>query len=751
MSNFKASSPRSGWVPALGALWALAVGYGYLQKVGTAFGYYGAPFSLLAPSGATVFHPQVWIVTLEAVGTAMLVLAVTLRWGARLGRFLGLGERDAGVLFGAHFALGMIFLDLLWFSLGVAHLWWRHLLFPLGGLLALEAVLTTPWGGCFQAIRDSWRSRPRGDLGILLLILAGLLFWGFTLLKGLLPEVFYDSMVYHLAVPSAWVQGHGIGDLPGNFFSNYPFGGELFFFNGLYFQGTEAAILLHVFGFLATALTAAGWVREAKGPEAGGLTLGLVLTLPLFVMNAGTTQVEALLALPLTLCAYCVFGGLREERSGRFLACLFGGGALAVKYTSALALAALGTGAILEGSWRRWWDRGKGWAEFLGAGLVTWAPWVLKNAVFTKEPFFPYGASLFGGRALSATAYHSLWMEQQGRIAHGWESLMVPWKAVVSNPDAFNFVGPIALAFLPAVLLTVGRGPARVFGRVVVPVFFVLGFLTTHILRFLSPGFVWIYVLFGLAWEGEAHPGWRKALAWAGALSAVLCFGFLAAISGRYEGGAGVWTGFQSRADYLMAPNKITSYYSLAQWVNANTPDDSHLLIVGDARGLYYDRPFLSNSVFDGQELALLARSKKDAAGIRKGLLEKGIDDLVVNGPEGIRVAADYGHYDLTSEEWERLDDFIQRYTEPVHLEGLQGVYRLLPDPKDGPRPQALDLLLFFSGPASRFVKEVDRKQWLSAREDLDQAVRLYPFSGFWKEQKRRLDEAFRNANGVAR
>lgn len=90
------------------------------------------------------------------------------------------------------------------------------------------------------------------------------------------------------------------------------------------------------------------------------------------------------------------------------------------------------------------------------------------------------------------------------------------------------------------------------------------------------------------------------------------------------------------------------------------------------------------------------------------------------------------------------MDDFIQEYTDPVRIQGLQGLYRLLPNPKAPPTPQTFDLLLFFSDPACRFVRAVSQHQWPETKADLEQSLALYPFSDFWKEQKRKFDEAFR-------
>ncbi len=482
------------------------------------------------------------------------------------------------------------------------------------------------------------------------------------------------------------------------------------------------------------------------GEKAGWLTLGMVLTLPLLSMNLWTTQVEGLLALALVLFLYFFFHSFHSEGPslGKTAAAgLFMGLAFSIKYTAALAVFSALLSLAHPPIRRKITRRSLG--IFLLGAVLLLAPWMLKNLSFTGNPFFPYFMSLFEGRHLLPGSYETLLTEQQGRIVHGWQWLILPWKAIMANPDGFSFSGPLALAFVPFLFLFRFRHPALKFLSPVTLLFFLSGFLVTHILRFLGTGFILLYILLGAVLGGGNRPPWGKALAWAGSLTALFCFSYLSAISARYSGCAGVWSGRQTRAEYLVNQSKITPYFSMAQWIGDHTPPDARLLIVGDARGLYYDRPFLSNTVFDEQELARISREERDGVGIARRLKEMGIDYLAVNGPEGIRVSADYHHYDLTPQEWQRLDDFIQKNSEIVYQQNYQAVYHLLPAAKAGRPVEVFDLVLFFSKPASEFIKNAQARQWQKAGENLGEALKLYPFSGFWKAQQAQFEKAMEN------
>jgi hypothetical protein len=265
---------------------------------------------------------------------------------------------------------------------------------------------------------------------------------------------------------------------------------------------------------------------------------------------------------------------------------------------------------------------------------------------------------------------------------------------------------------------------------------FIASVAVTHILRFMLPDFVLLYILLGVVLAAGDRPAWGKAAAWVAGFSAILCFGYMADMVHYYYDFAGIISGRQTRDQYMTDNRKLTSYYDMAQWLSAHLPEDKRLLIVGDARGLYYKQPFLTNTVFDDQTLAKLAREEKDAQGIANRLREMGVDYLVVNGLEGIRVSGDYHHYDLTSAQWQNLDDFIQRGTQLMYSQNLQAVYGLLPQLKEKPKEESVDLVMFFAPSASQYLMDIEKRDLKNAQDDLNRTVQLYPFSTFWKKQK---------------
>jgi hypothetical protein len=100
--------------------------------------------------------------------------------------------------------------------------------------------------------------------------------------------------------------------------------------------------------------------------------------------------------------------------------------------------------------------------------------------------------------------------------------------------------------------------------------------------------------------------------------------------------------------------------------------------------------------VFDDPELVKIARQSPDAEGIRRRLQQEGVDDLAVSGGEEMRLSRLYPQaYALTTAQWKNLDDFIERGTDLVYLQGPQALYHLRPalSPRPKPIPDLLLLL----------------------------------------------------------
>ena len=533
-----------------------------------------------------------------------------------------------------------------------------------------------------------------------LCLLVGLLSIG----QAALPEVYFDSLTYHLSALRGWFQAQGLTNLSTNLYTAFPFGGEMDFLGAFRWGSGEAVKGLNAFILILLAMAAGAWAWEESGKNSAFLAAGLVLSFPLAVTGAWTAQVDILQALFTLLFFYCLSKG-KGSNSSLLTSGIMAGSALAVKYT---ALLGLGVGLLFWGSGLLAQIRKK---PFLVPGLLVppillFLPWLLKNWAYTANPLYPYLGSWFGGHGLPAERMAQLMRDHIQSFAPG-ETLAF-WAQRVFTRDMDKTIAPVLFSFLP--LLFLGKGAkgrpcmnvfrnsngklGRTFLHLIVEtkkcpamkllaaggLSLFLGLAVTHQLRLGLGSLIICFVGMSLFVEKYLEKGLRKG--WKTAvlvffalnLTAVLRLGVL------YFGDVRVWDGAENREAYLTQCPQTATYYPLARDCGRWFSQDEKLLVAGDARGLYYSLPVITNSVFDVQVMAGLARESPDGEGIALALKEMGVNGLVVMKDEGLRLSRGYTQYPLTDEEWGRIDGFIQHHTRLLELTPLGGIYRFSPE-----------------------------------------------------------------------
>lgn len=252
------------------------------------------------------------------------------------------------------------------------------------------------WLGGWRGLVALWR-----ECGVFERILAGLVGIIFLAALGvaLAPPLHFDSLVYHMVMPDAYLRDGRVSYLPWIVMSGMPQTAELLYTWMIALAGNPAAAVLGwMFGLLSV-LGLLGCLRQAFDARAAWVGAAALLAgfTPAWLLAGG--YVDWLVFL-LSSGALVMLAAWREDGSRRslMLAALFTGLAVGSKYTSGvLALAAL---AVL--AWHAWKRRAAfipAVFAFSGVALLAALPWLVKNAVSTGNPFYPF---FFTGGAMTA-------------------------------------------------------------------------------------------------------------------------------------------------------------------------------------------------------------------------------------------------------------------------------------------------------------------------------------------------------------
>ena len=255
-------------------------------------------------------------------------------------------------------------------------------------------------------------------IAVVVLLLFGV--YGFY---ALAPEISYDSLAYHLALPSLYEMEGGLIPTPTNLSSGIPMHMELVYGWAITLSDGILAKLLHWSLGLGLAAGFLGAGARLGKPLAGWLAGAVFFSTPLVGMNLWKTWIDVASSYMVFLSAYALLVHLREatdssSRNGLWAAsACFTGLAMAMKYTNwPLLIVLLVIFAVLRLGW-------KSMALYAGVALACVLPWIAKNWAFYGNPLFPYLHELWRPDAEYAANWRTLqdnaWGRNWGSIAAG--------------------------------------------------------------------------------------------------------------------------------------------------------------------------------------------------------------------------------------------------------------------------------------------------------------------------------------------
>jgi len=684
---------------------------------------FSVPYGFSLPLNAQ-WLPAFWFF-LKITGTALAIGFVTFRLGFFLRKWLRFTAPNRLMGWAIDFGLGVFLIDLLWLGLGFNQLWYTSILWFCFGFLFLVCVIEKAVH--FSALSRKGVGIPDWPYGFL--AIAGLAYWLFSFLHGLLPETHTDGLNYHLGTPCYWLMRHGIRNFT-SYYEGFPYGGELFLSTGYLFQGTEAAKLLNVLVFGVCTLAAAGWAQDAGGKNAGWLAFGLTLTSPLLALVSWTTQIESFLVLFSILFFYGLYRLIKTDAFNTFgseilLTGLWGGMTLSVKYTGILGV---GVGLLLFPFFFKESKipfKKKNYFILLILILMVDAVWLLKNWIFVGNPLAPYFKHLFYGNS-------ALWwnVDIEDVNPDPWHWYRLVWTSVMSKPSLYSFAGPLVLLFIPVVFLfrTENREWKWVGWSLAVLCPICLMFLT--ILKFHLPEIILFYIFCSVLFTGQKSRYWGKFIALSALVSAIFCFPYLAGMSAFYYSGLPIWTARENHDQYL---ERRLPYYESCEFVSKNLPQESRLLLIG-AEDVYFDRPSYQDWEFFNRLFQTAGSVSEAFSRVRQA----GFTHVVLNLSR-LKLTNSYLNFTLSPAQWRLFDDYFRRGLEPVYEKGPVAIFRICSQLKPKGDPSPVDPFLFCSQPASRFLAAQEAGDLARAQLYLNQAVQLYPFSDYWKTQQKRL------------
>lgn len=501
------------------------------------------------------------------------------------------------------------------------------------------------------------------------------LFVFFNFIASLIPETFYDSLVYHLGVPLQWLQNHRIFSISSIHMSYYPFNIQLLYGIGILLKDEILSSLIHFsLGILLVSIIYAFCKKYFKG----GIALfasTIFYTVPLVGMVTSKTAIEVGLGVYEFLAVFSFINWASENKKEWFyLSGIFSGIALGGKYISGFCTVSLIFAIFLK---CLFFDREKFWQglkKVIIFGLVSFSvasPWYIRNIATTGNPIYPFLSGKVGflqprAWSFSDPPFYPLSLKSM---------LLLPWKSTMGRLQE-SFSGPIFLLLLPLFFIfkNVSK-PVKLLWSYFIPYLLLWVIVGKGYLRYFIPALpilsiVASYYLF----EVKENLFLRKGLVFVSCVIFLTNLEFLLSMQKVNRDPWGVALGFQTKEDYLKTqrPSYPCPYYGTINWANRNLPKEAKILFIGECRGYYSKRKFVCGAAADFAPLIEYIKETENAEALYSRLNEEGITHFLINLKEAIRLKG-YNIFYWDKKEFEIFCSFWDKYIKQLY--GEDGVY----------------------------------------------------------------------------
>jgi len=648
--------------------------------------------------------------------------------------------------------------------LGLLGLLYAHLFYGLLGVIFILAV-----GEIVKSRKPIERSTPQEGRTAMfsfaclpMCIILGI-FVVVNFIMAFTPELFYDSLAYHLGVPNYYIIKHKICDMPYELTSYFPFNVEMLYTMALLLKEEGLPKLLHFSSGVLCLAAIFSFCKRYFNVLVGIVACAIFYSVPILAMNSWVSGNDVALSYFSALSIYglinyftCQPLSKNTAAAGRWFiaSAIFSGIAMGSKYTAVFALFGI---VILIMSYE-YFKMSKRLPEIVKEVLIfgiivlaIMSPWLLRNTIYTGNPVYPFLYKWLGGKNLI------VYTSGNAMIPSGTEGLKFKdfflslWTTTMKGQDSMSFIGPIFLLFIPLVFFMRKESLVNYLILFSIATYIPWG-MATFKFRYLLPAFPAISIIIG--WSFAVFIKWIPK--YLGKLMLIILaipmatnlISILGIIDFCYSP-LNVLTGSETRDHYLSLTRPGYPYpsYGAFKYINDNLSEDTKIMLIGEAKIHYLKRDFLSNNVHNFTPVVEWTKMAKNGDELYERIRKERVTHILVNRFEATRTLG-LLYLNWNEEEIKIFDEFWQKYIEEIFA-GYYGVhlFRILsPEESRKPHRQPRNYLydLFYQQKVDETKSKKEEEQILGYKTILEknpQAIpvrqelgQIYLRKGMWDE-----------------
>jgi len=649
------------------------------------------------------------------------------------------------------FSIGLGFGVLAYITLflGLLGLLYTSLFYGLLGIIFILAIIDMLGSG--KQILNPGLTNPSKSEFTFDYLPIWILLGSFVLLNFIMsftPELFYDSLAYHLGVPNYYVIKHRICETPYNLASYYPFNTEMLYTLALLLKEEGLPKLLHFSSGILCLVAIFSFCKRYFSNFVGIVACATFYSIPLLAMNSWVAGNDVALSYFFILSMYALINyfsseslsakGTNDTKKSKWfiLSAIFSGIAMGSKYSGIFVLFGILTLIVSYEYFKmkkRFPEIAKQILVFSGIVFVILSPWLIRNMIYTGNPIYPFLYKWLGGKNLIVYS-NNIIIPTRLESLKLKEFFMSPWNLTIKGQDSMTFIGPMFLLFIPLVFFIKKKSLINY-----LILFFIFAYIpwgmATFKSRYLLPALPALSIV--IAWSLVNFVKWIPK--YLGRLVPVIFAIFMGTnlysvlmIMHFCYNPFNVLTGLETRDHYLSLTRPGYPYpsYETFKYINENLPQDVKIMIIGEAKVHYLKRDFLYNDVHNFTPVVEWTKMSKNSDELYKKLKEEKITHILINIFETTRTLC-YSYLNWNEEEIKIFDQFWQEYVEEIHT-GYYGVHLLrILSPEESLKPHSAprDYLydLFYQQKADEIKKEKVEEQIIAYKNILEKNPEAIP------------------------
>ncbi len=450
------------------------------------------------------------------------------------------------------------------------------------------------------------------------------------LIFATLPPSFYDVLVYHLGIPNLYIQHGGFIATPGFLFSNTSIYYEISMIPAI-FAGDLVPALFHFFIGFIFLLSIADFVRDNLGVKSTTFFLLAVLSMPMsiFLLSTGKNDLFS---------AFFIFLGCRFFLKKQWMITgLFWGFSIGVKYFAIIPIVLF----IFFFTLKEKKIELKNFLKMGIIGVIVILPLMVKNYILAGNPVFPFLPDYFKTLDWDLSRYE-LMKKDVGKMYHSViEFFKLPYTISFGTLGFGGAAGPLALVFSPFLLLKVLRKKLKEnwywFAFAIVTV--LIGGYFTESIRFIYIAFIFLAVLPVWVVESIQKRMIQSLFFIVIAINIIIGISFQERMVHSYS----LLSGEMNMEQYKAS---VFPTYPAIDYINKKTTPGSNILVEGDSRNYYLQRPYMVASGMDYSLLKNYLNVSPTFDGFIALLKKNHVDYLLFNRAEFDRLQNDYKRLD---------------------------------------------------------------------------------------------------------